>query len=108
MSQPLEALEKANAVRSAKSQDKAAIRRLELDPLEILSSPPEHWRNAEVQELLLAMPRVGPSRSAAWMRMSNVHASTLISGLSERQRFFLTGFVKYGKKRPPLTDQRGP
>jgi hypothetical protein len=108
MTQAHEALAKANAVRSAKSADKALIRRSEQDPLRILSSPPEHWKKAEVMELLLAMPRVGPRRAGSWLRMANIPPNVTLGGLTEAQRFKLFGFVEYAKQRPPLKDQRGP
>jgi hypothetical protein len=96
--QRMVALRKANGIRSAKSDDKKRIRDGSLDPLEILDKPPEHWRNAKIIELLLAMHRVGRHRSAHWLEMAGVSPSRTVESLSQADRYRLAGFVMYGQQ----------
>jgi hypothetical protein len=102
MPQNMQALALANAVRYARSADKKRIKLGELDPLDVLEDPPNHWRNARVLELLLAMPYVGKRRATSWLMMANVSATRPLGAMPAVQRHRLRGFVEYGK-RPPLT-----
>jgi hypothetical protein len=95
--QRLDALEKGNAVRVARAQDKKEIAAGKLSALPILVSPPSHWQNAKVLDLVLAMPRVGRSRATNWLEMAKVPASKSLGSLTPRQRHSLAGYVEYGQ-----------
>lgn len=101
--QAMEALAKANAVRIAKAEDKKAIKRGDLDPTVLLSDTPEHWRKAQLIELLLAMPRVGQHRAKRWCVIENVSPNRPLGKLTERQKLMLSIHLDvWARKRDAL------
>jgi hypothetical protein len=97
--QRMDALERGNAVRVARSKDKKLIASGELSALSILVSPPDHWLTAKVAQLLVAMPRVGHRRAENWLEMAKVPATKQLHALTPRQRHALAGYVEYGESR---------
>jgi hypothetical protein len=105
--QAMEALVKANKVRMLKAEDKRLIRHGRLSPLAVLERPPDHWRNAKVVELLLAMPYVGRRRAAKWLEMVDVLPTKRLGDMTQLKRHSLAGFIAYAnKERPPLSQRR--
>jgi hypothetical protein len=94
--QAMDALVKANEVRSKRAQDKRQIRHGQLDPVQILERPPDHWATARIIELLLAMPRVGRQRAGKWLLMAEVAEQRQLATMPAAQRFRLAGYVRYG------------
>jgi hypothetical protein len=53
---------------------------------EVLREPPGYAVGARVEELLVAVPRVGPSKRSRLLRSCGISGSKTVGGLSERQR----------------------
>ncbi len=81
-----EALARANAVRTLRSQLKERLKRGEERIENVLNSPPEYVHSAKVVELLMALPQVGPVRAARLLEACRVSASKTVIGLTPRQR----------------------
>ncbi|NLG66424.1 MAG: hypothetical protein GX536_01780 [Actinobacteria bacterium] len=84
--QRLEALARANAVRTLRSQLKDRLKRGEERLEDILLAPPEYVHSANVLELLMALPQVGPVRAGRILEACRVSASKTVIGLTPRQR----------------------
>ena len=92
--QVMEALTKANTIRTARASDKKKIKRGQLDPLEILNAPPEHWENAPVVDLLLAMNRVGRARAGKWLLIEKVRANMTLGQMNHSERYRLAWYIE--------------
>lgn len=84
--QRLEALAKANEVRSLRAFDKRLLESRELDARTILLSPPSYWEGARIAELLLAVPAVGHTKLKSILEKQSVSPSRTLGGLTEPQR----------------------
>ncbi|NLE73251.1 MAG: hypothetical protein GX604_01255 [Actinobacteria bacterium] len=84
--QRLEALARANAVRTQRSQLKIRLKNGEERLEDILLSPPDYVHTAKVLELLMALPQVGPVRAGRILEACRVSASKTVIGLTPRQR----------------------
>lgn len=82
--QRLDALQKANEVRTGKSEIKAQLKARTLLPLDALNS---EWGGfLKVEELLLAIPKIGRSKARKIMAEVQVSPLRKVGSLSERQR----------------------
>jgi S13-like protein len=52
----------------------------------MLAAPPSYLQTAQVRELLLVMPRIGPARADRLLAGSRIAHAKTVAGLSERQR----------------------
>lgn len=97
---------KADRVRSARSADKKAIKRGDLNPASILRKPPDHWRTAHVLDLLLAIHYVGKHRAQRWLRIEGVLTGARIDSMAQpaRERLARHVDVEIGR-RERLLDQ---
>ncbi len=84
--QRLDALARANSVRTLRSQLKDRLRKGEERLENVLMAPPEYVHSAKVVELLMALPQVGPVRAGRIMEACRVSASKTVIGLTPRQR----------------------
>lgn len=84
--QALEALAKAQEVRSKRAHDKRLIKLGRKDPTLIVSSPAWWWENAQVLELLIAVDKVGRSKAMKWLLHANVPSNRKLKSLTSRQR----------------------
>jgi hypothetical protein len=80
------ALRQANEVRSSRARLKRRLRdgRVRLD--EVLATPADYLATAEVFDLLLAAPKIGPAKAARLLTRARASQSKTVSQLSERQR----------------------
>ena len=92
LGQRIDALSKANAVRSRRAALKADLKRGTVGLREILVAPPDYLLTAKVADLLMAAPKCGRVKSAKIMELCRVSPSKTIGGLSERQRSELLAF----------------
>lgn len=79
--QSLEALSRANEVRSARAAVKRAIGAGEIDRegvAEILRGPDPHLRGMRIYDLFLALPHFGATRTAALIRRACLTPETTI------------------------------
>jgi len=84
--QRMEALRRANEIRFARAELKKDLKAGKVKVAEILSKPPPCAESAKVSDLLMALPNVGPVRTARLLRGRRISESKTVGGLSERQR----------------------
>jgi hypothetical protein len=80
------ALARANEVRSARATLKRELREGRIGIAQILASPPEYIATAEILDLLVAVPKLGPVKAARLLSSAYVSKSKTVAGLSARQR----------------------
>jgi hypothetical protein len=85
-SRRLEALKRANAVRSERAELKRALRSGTADIAELLLGPPEFLLSARLSQILLAVPGYGHVRVNRLLKRCRISPLKTIGGLSERQR----------------------
>jgi len=88
----MDALGKANEVRSRRAALKADLKRGVVGIGDVLAVPPEYLLTAKVADLLMATPKCGRVKSARIMEQCRISPSKTIGGLSERQRQELLAF----------------
>jgi hypothetical protein len=86
LEQRARALARANEVRSARATLKKQLREGTIGIEQILAAPPACVATAEILDLLVAVPKLGPVRASRLLRVSYVSTSKTVGGLSERQR----------------------
>ena len=85
-SQRMEALRKANEIRSQRAQLKKEIKAGEREIIEVLTSPPEFLKTAKVIDLLLVVPKFGRVKATRVLTRCRISQSKTVGGLSDRQR----------------------
>ena len=84
--QRLEALKRANGIRSERARLKERLRNGELAIIEVLGDPPEFVHTAKVFDLLLAVPKYGRVKANKLLERCRVSPSKTVNGLTPRQR----------------------
>jgi hypothetical protein len=92
--QRMEALARANDIRTRRAQLKRDLKggRQPID--ELLLSPPEYLETAKVFDLLLAVPKYGRVKVNKILTQCKISPSKTVGGLSERQRRELVAFMR--------------
>jgi len=88
----MDALGKANTVRSQRAALKADLKHGAVDIRDVLAAPPAYVLTAKVADLLMAAPKCGRVKSARILEQCRVSPSKTIGGLSERQRLELLAY----------------
>ena len=84
--QRMEALARANDVRSRRAQLKRDLKAGRLSIHALLLNPPEYVETAKVFDMLLAVPKYGRVKVNKILVHCRISPSKTIGGLSERQR----------------------
>ena len=84
--QRMEALARANDIRSRRAQLKRDLKAGRLRIHELLLEPPEYLETAKVFDLLLAVPKYGRVKVNKILSQCRISPSKTIGGLSDRQR----------------------
>ncbi len=84
--QRMEALERANLIRSQRAQLKRDLRGGKATIDGLLESPPEYLETAKVFDLLLAVPKYGRVKANKVLQQIRISPSKTVGGLSDRQR----------------------
>lgn len=84
--QRMEALGKANRIRSARRVLKADIKGGRTSAREVLRSMPADCWTMKVKDLLLAQPKIGEVKANKMLKACNASPSKTVVGLSPRQR----------------------
>lgn len=84
--QRLEALNRANEIRSARAQLKRDLKGGRVSIHQLLQAPPEYVQTAKVFDMLLAVPKYGRVKVNKVLGQCRISPSKTIGGLSERQR----------------------
>ena len=86
LDQRLRALRQANEIRSRRAALKKELASGRVRIEDVLAQPPDYAKTAKVQDLLLAVPKVGPARAARFLSRCRIAPSKTVGGMTERQR----------------------
>jgi hypothetical protein len=84
--QRLEALQKANGIRSERARLKRALKSGEVDICDVLLEPPDYVHTAKVFDLIMAVPKYGRVKTGKILDRCRVSPSKTVAGLTPRQR----------------------
>jgi hypothetical protein len=94
LSQRLQALARANEVRTARAQLKRDLKGGRRTFDELLIDTPEYLQTAKVFDMLLAVPKFGRVKVNKILIACRISPSKTIGGLSERQRLELVDLLR--------------
>ncbi len=92
--QRLDALTRANQVRSQRAQLKRDLKAGRTSIHTLLLDPPTYIKTAKVFDLLLAVPKYGRVKVNKVLTQCRISPSKTIGGLSERQRDELVSYFR--------------
>jgi len=92
--QRMEALERANAIRSRRAQLKRDLKAGRVSIQQLLLEPPAYVETAKVFDMLLAVPKYGRVKANKILNACRISPSKTIGGLSERQRGELVAMLR--------------
>lgn len=92
--QRMEALQRANDIRTRRAQLKRDLRAGRASIHTLLLEPPEWVETAKVFDMLLAVPKYGRVKVNKILQQCRISPSKTIGGLSERQRTELVGMLR--------------
>lgn len=84
--QRLDALRRANEIRSRRAQLKKDLKQEAVFIDEILIEPADYIKTAKVVDVLMAVPNCGKVKSAKLLNQCRISPNKTVGGLSERQR----------------------
>lgn len=93
--QRMDALRRANEIRTTRAHWKIAVKRREIDPLDVLEEPPAEFETAKVIDVLLAMPKIGRVKANTLLRRAAVSPSKTLGGMTDRQRHELVSMLRW-------------
>jgi hypothetical protein len=96
----MEALQRANEIRSFRADLKQDVKHHRRSTVELLADPPENIATMKVFELLLATPKYGRVKVNKMLGQCRISPSKTVGGLSERQRGELVGLL-HGRRPAP-------
>jgi hypothetical protein len=82
----MEALRRANDIRSERARLKDRLRSGDLGIAEVLQDPPTCVHTAKVLDLLLAVPKFGRVKANRLLERCRVSPAKTVNGLTPRQR----------------------
>jgi hypothetical protein len=94
LDQRMDALQRANHVRSKRAALKEALKKGGTSIIAVIQDPPEYLLTAKVLDLIMAAPKYGRVKAARVMERCRVSPSKTVGGLSERQRRELVEALK--------------
>src|SRR3954454_11903547 len=86
LTQRMEALQRANDIRTRRAQLKRDLKRGRVSIQQLLLEPPTYVETAKVFDMLLAVPKYGRVKVNKILQTCRISPSKTIGGLSERQR----------------------
>ena len=92
--QRMEALQRANEIRSKRAQLKRDLKAGRASIHKLLLDPPEFLETAKVVDMLLAVPKYGRVKVDKILRTCKISPSKTVGGLSERQRAELVSLLR--------------
>jgi hypothetical protein len=90
----MEALQRANEIRTRRAQLKRDLRGGRASIHQLLLEPPDWVETAKVFDMLLAVPKYGRVKVNKILQQCRISPSKTIGGLSERQRAELVGMLR--------------
>jgi hypothetical protein len=94
LNQRLDALARANQIRTRRAQLKRDLKGGRLSIHTLLAEPPEYVETAKVFDMLLAVPKYGRVKANKVLTTCRISPSKTIGGLSERQRSELVSLLR--------------
>lgn len=94
LEQRLEALRRANDIRSRRARLKKDLKEGSIKIDQLLNDPPEFIKTAKVVDVLLAVPNCGKVKSTKVLNHCRISPNKTVGGLSERQRRELISFFR--------------
>jgi hypothetical protein len=94
LTQRLEALERANEIRTRRAQLKRDLKGGRVSIHALLLDPPSYVETAKVFDMLLAVPKYGRVKVNKILATCRISPSKTIGGLSERQRTELVSLLR--------------
>jgi S13-like H2TH domain len=94
LSQRMDALQRANEIRSHRAQLKKDLKASRKQIHQILLEPPDYVETAKVFDLLLHVPKYGRVKVNKLLTQCKVSPSKTIGGLSQRQRSELVTLLR--------------
>ena len=91
LDQRMEALKRANDIRTARAKLKKDLKANRASIQTILLDPPEYVLTAKVFDMLMAVPKFGRVKAARLLNQCRISQSKTVGGLSDRQRHELIG-----------------
>ena len=92
--QRMEALQRANDIRTRRAQLKRDLKAGRVAIHELLMEPPTYVETAKVFDLLLAVPKYGRVKANKILTQCRISPSKTIGGLSQRQRHELVSYLR--------------
>src|ERR1700757_3482742 len=92
--QRMEALQRANDIRSRRAQLKRDLKAGRQPIHELLLEPPDYLQTAKVFDLLLAVPKHGRVKVNKILSKCRISPTKTLGGLSERQRGELVALLR--------------
>ncbi len=86
LDQRMEALQRANQIRSARAQLKKDLKSGAVSIRDIIADPPDYVMTAKVYDMLLAVPKYGKVKATRFINHCRISQGKTVGGLSERQR----------------------
>ena len=90
----MDALERANRIRTARAQLKRDLKAGKVSIHQLLLDPPSYLETAKVFDMLLAVPKYGRVKANKVLVQCRISPSKTIGGLSERQRTELVSMLR--------------
>lgn len=84
--QRLDALQKANGIRTERARLKEDLRMGRIHICDVLADPPEYVHTAKVFDLIMAVPKYGRVKTGKVLDRCRVSPSKTVAGLTPRQR----------------------
>ncbi|MEA2346988.1 MAG: hypothetical protein QOG62_775 [Thermoleophilaceae bacterium] len=94
LTQRMDALQRANDVRTRRAQLKRDLRSGRTQVHGLLLDPPEYLQTAKVFDLMLAVPKYGRVKVNRILTQCRISPSKTIGGLSQRQRDELVSYLR--------------
>jgi hypothetical protein len=94
LDQRMEALKRANDIRSKRAQLKRDLKAGKQRIQTLLMDPPEYVQTAKVIDMLMAVPKYGRVKTNRILTNCRISPSKTIGGLSERQRSELVSHLQ--------------
>ena len=86
LDQRMEALKRANEIRSRRAQLKKDLRGGRASIVAIIADPPDFVLTAKVFDMLMAVPKCGKVKATRFLNHCRISQGKTMGGLSERQR----------------------
>lgn len=89
IAQRMEALDRANEIRTKRAQLKRDLKAGRASIVELLLDPPQYLKSAKVFDILMAVPKRGRVKNNEVLKVARISPSKTVVGLSDRQRLEL-------------------